>query len=67
MEIPTPGHIPQFRYFSQKVLPTVYDDSLSYLELLNKMQAKIDEIIEQLNTQGEAIIEIQEYLDELGG
>ena len=26
-----------FRYWCQKVLPLVYDDSLSYYELLNKI------------------------------
>lgn len=34
------------RYWCQKVLPLVYDDSLSYYELLSKVVAKINEIID---------------------
>lgn len=37
-----------FRFWVQKVLPTVYDDSLSYYELLNK-------VVEYLNTMGEDV------------
>lgn len=36
-------------YNVQKVLPAVYDDSLSYYELLTKIQCKIDEIIKYYN------------------
>ena len=38
-----------FRFFSQKVLPVVYDDSLSYYEVLGKLTQKINEIIENDN------------------
>ena len=33
------------RFWSQKVLPLVYDDSLSYYEVLGKLGRKINEII----------------------
>ena len=33
------------RFWSQKVLPLVYDDSLSYYEVLGKMVSKINELI----------------------
>ena len=33
------------RFWSQKVLPLVYDDSLSYYEVLGKIGRKINEII----------------------
>lgn len=38
-----------FRFFSQKVLPIVYDDSISYYEVLGKLTQKINEIIENDN------------------
>lgn len=34
-----------FRFWSQKVLPLVYDDSLSYYEVLCKLRDKINELI----------------------
>lgn len=42
-----------FRFWCQKVLPLVYDDSLSYYELLCK-------VVDYLNKQGEAINNITE-------
>lgn len=44
-----------FRFFSQKVLPVVYDDSLSYYEVLGKLTQKINEIIENDNLLREYI------------
>ena len=38
--------IDKLRYWSHKILPLVYDDSLSYYEVLRKMRAKINEIID---------------------
>lgn len=40
-------------YNIQKVLPAVYDDSLSYYELLTKIQCKIEEIINYYNQLAE--------------
>ena len=37
------------RYWCQKVLPLVYDDSLSYYELLNKVVHKLNELINNNN------------------
>lgn len=34
-----------FRFWSQKVLPLVYDDSLSYYEVLCKLKDKMNELI----------------------
>lgn len=45
----------------QKVLPLVYDDSLSYYEVLAKVAAKLNELIEIVNVQGEGIYG---YIDE---
>ena len=36
--------IPYFDYFSQKVLPAVYDDALSYYELLGKVISQLNDI-----------------------
>lgn len=41
--------IERFKYFCQKVLPLVYDDSLSYYEVLCKVSAKLNEVIDQVN------------------
>ena len=41
--------INDLRYWCQKVLPLVYEDSLSYYELLSKVVAKINEMISQVN------------------
>lgn len=40
-------------YNIQKVLPAVYDDSLSYYELLTKIQRKIEEIVNYYNQLAE--------------
>lgn len=41
--------ISDFRFRCMKVLPTVYDDSLSYYEVLCKISLKLNEVIKQLN------------------
>ena len=47
--MPTLGEIGSFRFWCQKVLPAVYDDSLSYYELLCKVTEKLNELIEKDN------------------
>lgn len=42
--------VKSFRAWCQKVLPSVYDDSLSYYELLCKVLKVIEEIIKDLDT-----------------
>lgn len=41
------------RYWVQEILPLTFDDSLSYMELLNKVAAKLNEVIEIVN-EGES-------------
>lgn len=53
------GKVGAFKYWCQKVLPAVYDDSLSYYELLCKVTHKLEEIIETTNVQSDAINELQ--------
>lgn len=38
-----------FRFWCQKVLPLVYDDSLSYMELLGKVINYLNHVIEDVN------------------
>ena len=54
--------ITPFKFWCQKVLPTVYDDSLSYYELLNKVVEYLNTVIEQMNTLTESEEEFQTNL-----
>ena len=40
----------RLHYECQKVLPSVFDDSLSYYECLNKMTDKLNEVIQYVNS-----------------
>lgn len=55
----------QFRFWCQKVLPAVYDDSLSYYELLCKVIEKLNELIKTNNEQVPVIEVILEELERL--
>ena len=46
--------IEPFKIWCQKVLPNVYDDSLSYYEYLCKMNDYLNQVIEQMNTLTES-------------
>ena len=59
------GEIGAFRFWCQKILPAVYDDSLSYYELLCKIVQKLNEMIEVDNEQSEAIKIIVKEIEEL--
>jgi hypothetical protein len=61
-----------FRYWCQKVLPLVYDDSLSYYEVLCKVVDYINNLIEndkamvkELNKQGADISELKTLVDDI--
>lgn len=41
--------IPYLKWITYAIMPLVYDESLSYVELLNKVVAKLNEVIEQTN------------------
>lgn len=58
------------KFWCFKVLPLVYDDSLSYLEVLCKMKEKLNEMIEELGEfnvhlkeMQDAINQIQQWID----
>lgn len=57
--------IAPFVFYCQKVLPAVYDDSLSFYENVCKMVAKLNEVIEYANLSGPAMEDIQRQIDEL--
>jgi len=54
-----------FRYACQKVLPAIYDESLSYYELLCKLTAKVNELIATDNTQNDALTRLTELTTSL--
>ena len=49
-------HITPLRYWCQKILPLVYDDSISYYELLCKVVTYLNKVINTVN-------EIPDYID----
>lgn len=53
----------RFRFFSQRVLPIVYDDSLSYYEILEKLQTQIIEMGDEIDNN--LLIWITEAIPEL--
>lgn len=63
-----------FRFWCQKVLPLVYDDSLSYYELLNKVvqylndtMENVDGLNENVNTLDENVRAVYSAYDQLQG
>jgi hypothetical protein len=57
------NHIRPFRFWCQKVLPLVYDDSLSYYELLNKVVKYLNDVIEDVNALGTAFQALEDSLN----
>lgn len=60
-----------FRFWCQKVLPSVYDDSLSYYELLSKVVEYLNDVIDDMeaveaNTDAilDAFNQLQDYVNE---
>ena len=53
------------RPYCQKVLPLVYDESLSYYEILCKLRLKINECIEEINSYSEVIEELKILVGDL--
>ena len=51
------NRVHKLRFWCQKVLPLVYDDSLSYYELLCKVVRYLNSVIDNIN-------DIPEYIDE---
>ena len=53
---------PLFRFWCQKVLPLVYDDSLSYYELLCKVVDYLNHVIEDNNAIIDELDELRQEL-----
>lgn len=54
-----------FRYWCQKVLPLVYDDSLSYYELLCKIVDYLNKTMEDVETLHDDVINLHKVYEEL--
>lgn len=66
-----PSKVDNFRFWCQKVLPLVYDDSLSYYELLCRLVEYLNNTIDDVNTLAtdvdnlnKAYIELQGYVND---
>ena len=59
------GELKHFRFWCYKVLPLVYDDSLSYYEVLCKVVEYINKLIEQDRVFGEELEGIKRDLAEV--
>lgn len=55
----------KFQFYCQKVLPLVYDESLSYYEVLNKLTYKVNEVVEQLNIVEDNVVALNEAVTQL--
>ena len=62
--------IPYFKFWCQKVLPLVYDDSLSYYEVLCKVVKYINdlidsdkEIVDEIDKLKADMVTVQEWID----
>ena len=56
-----------FRFWCQKVLPMVYDDSLSYYEVLGKLVNYLNSVIENTNAMGKDVTSLYEAYELLQG
>lgn len=65
MEVTETGRMKNFRFWCQKVLPAVYDDSLSYYELLCKVVDYLNTVINKVNGHSDAIAELENDVDAL--
>ena len=54
-----------FRFWCQKVLPLVYDDSLSYYELLNKVVVYLNNVISDMSAVENNMTAVADSFDEL--
>jgi hypothetical protein len=59
------SEISSFRFWCQKVLPAVYDDSLSYYELLCKVVAKLNVVINSQNGTNDHVTELAQQFEQL--
>lgn len=60
-----PNDLPLFRFWLQRMLPTVYTDSMSYSELLDKVISYLNSVITDQNDVNEDLKELYAYVDQL--
>ena len=48
--------IPNIHYWTQRILPCVFDESLSYVEKINKLEEEINKLIGEYNTFGQNVV-----------
>lgn len=48
-------NVERFKFIAHKIIPLVYDDSLSYYEFLCKVMQKLNEVISSLDNQNEIL------------
>ena len=60
----TMNDLSKFKFYAHKVMPLVFDESLSYYEFLCKVIAKLNEVIENENEQNTAIEDFSVQMDE---
>ena len=58
-------NLDKFRFWCQKVLPLVYDDSISYYEVLGKMVVYLNQVIDNVNADTENVLTLKQAFDEL--
>lgn len=61
--MPTLNSGKPFKFWCQKVLPLVYDDSLSYYELLSRVVAYLNNTMENVSELGEAYQQLEDFLN----
>ena len=59
------GKLPPFRFWVQKNLPSLYDDSLSYYDLLTRVTWYIDQIVNTMKVYDDQFCEIMGVYNEL--
>ena len=57
------NNLEHFNFWCQKVLPLVYDDSLSYYELLCKVVEKINEMVDAYAPYGDTISDLKKEIE----
>lgn len=59
------NNLSNFRFWCQKVLPLVYDDSLSYYEVLCKIVKYINDIIDNEKELSDEFIELKKEVEKV--
>lgn len=58
------ANVEKFKYWCNKILPLVYDDTLSYYEFLGKVYEKLNETIDAVNSNTEAVTEFDQRIND---